>query len=137
MKYSNIEAVHDSSARAVPVGVSERARQTGTYLVVLAFGSSLPLWIQSLWVEATPASSVAGQQERGGEDQVRRTSFERREHVARGVADDELGANQLPDDGLDLRGLVRVWFDGHDEGAGYVRNIHIVKTTATATNVHI
>jgi alginate O-acetyltransferase complex protein AlgI len=47
-----------------PVGVSELDRQTGTYLFLLALGYSLPLWVQSLWVEATRVSSVAEQQER-------------------------------------------------------------------------
>ena len=47
-----------------PFGVSELDRQTGAYLFLLAFGYSVPLWIQSLWVDATRASSVAGQQER-------------------------------------------------------------------------
>ena len=80
---------------------------------------------------------VRWQQERGGEDQVRCSSSERREHGMRGVPDDELSANQFADDARDLHGLVRVGFDGSDEGAGYVRNIHIVSTIATATNVHI
>ena len=79
---------------------------------------------------------IAGREERGGEDQVRRSLMESREHDARGVADDELGANHVSDDGLHLRRLTRVGFDGHHEGAGYVRNIHTVSTTATATNVH-
>ena len=47
-----------------PFGVSELDRQTGVYLFLLAFGYSMPLWIQSLRVDATRGSSVAGQQER-------------------------------------------------------------------------
>jgi alginate O-acetyltransferase complex protein AlgI len=48
-----------------PFGVSELDRETGVYLFLLAFGYSVPLWIQSLWVDATRGTSVAEQQERG------------------------------------------------------------------------
>jgi hypothetical protein len=34
-----------------PFNVSLLDRQTGAYLFLLAFGYSVPLWIQSLWVE--------------------------------------------------------------------------------------
>jgi alginate O-acetyltransferase complex protein AlgI len=34
-----------------PFGVSDLDRQTGIYLFLLAFAYSVPLWIQSLWVE--------------------------------------------------------------------------------------
>ena len=42
-----------------PFGVSELDRQTGTYLFLLAFAYSVPLWIQSLWVEWSARSSTA------------------------------------------------------------------------------
>jgi alginate O-acetyltransferase complex protein AlgI len=48
-----------------PFGVSELDRETGVYLFLLAFGYSVPLWIQSLWADATRGTSVAEQQERG------------------------------------------------------------------------
>ena len=35
-----------------PFGVSELDRQTGLYLFLLAFVYSMPLWMQSVWVEA-------------------------------------------------------------------------------------
>jgi D-alanyl-lipoteichoic acid acyltransferase DltB (MBOAT superfamily) len=36
-----------------PFGVSDLDRQTGLYLFLLAFAYSVPLWLQSLWVEVT------------------------------------------------------------------------------------
>ncbi len=40
-----------------PFGVSDLDRQTGLYLFLLAFAYSVPLWLQSLWVEITHGSS--------------------------------------------------------------------------------
>jgi hypothetical protein len=39
-----------------PFGVSDLDRQTGLYLFLLAFAYSVPLWLQSLWVEVTHGS---------------------------------------------------------------------------------
>jgi alginate O-acetyltransferase complex protein AlgI len=41
-----------------PFGVSDLDRQTGLYLFLLAFAYSVPLWIQSLWVELAGRSSA-------------------------------------------------------------------------------
>jgi D-alanyl-lipoteichoic acid acyltransferase DltB (MBOAT superfamily) len=41
--------------RLSPFGVSELDRQTGAYLFLLAFVYSIPLWIQSVWVEVRRA----------------------------------------------------------------------------------
>ncbi len=41
-----------------PFGVSDLDRQTGVYLFLLALGYSVPLWVQSLWVEATRGSTA-------------------------------------------------------------------------------
>jgi D-alanyl-lipoteichoic acid acyltransferase DltB (MBOAT superfamily) len=40
-----------------PFGVSDLDRQTGTYLFLLAFLYSVPLWIQSVWVEVARGTS--------------------------------------------------------------------------------
>jgi hypothetical protein len=37
--------------RLSPFGVSALDRQTGLYLFLLAFLYSIPLWVQSVWVE--------------------------------------------------------------------------------------
>ena len=37
--------------RLSPFGVSDLDRQTGLYLFLLAFLYSIPLWVQSVWVE--------------------------------------------------------------------------------------
>jgi len=44
--------------RLSPFGVSELDRQTGAYLFLLAFVYSIPLWIQSLWVELRRAPAL-------------------------------------------------------------------------------
>jgi D-alanyl-lipoteichoic acid acyltransferase DltB (MBOAT superfamily) len=45
--------------RLSPFGVSELDRQTGAYLFLLAFLYSIPLWIQSAWVELQRAGVSA------------------------------------------------------------------------------
>jgi D-alanyl-lipoteichoic acid acyltransferase DltB (MBOAT superfamily) len=45
--------------RLSPFGVSDLDRQTGLYLFLLAFLYSIPLWVQSVWVEATRREPVA------------------------------------------------------------------------------
>ena len=47
-----------------PFGVSELDRQTGLYLFLLAFVYSVPLWVQSLWVETASRSEAATDAER-------------------------------------------------------------------------
>jgi D-alanyl-lipoteichoic acid acyltransferase DltB (MBOAT superfamily) len=42
-----------------PFGVNELDRQTGAYLFLLAFIYSLPLWVQSIWVELHRARAAA------------------------------------------------------------------------------
>ena len=44
--------------RLSPFGVSDLDRQTGLYLFLLAFLYSIPLWVQSLWVELSRRESV-------------------------------------------------------------------------------
>jgi alginate O-acetyltransferase complex protein AlgI len=41
-----------------PFGVSELDRQTGLYLFLLALAYSVPLWVQSVWVEVTRGSAT-------------------------------------------------------------------------------
>ena len=45
--------------RLSPFGVSDLDRQTGLYLLLLAFLYSIPLWVQSVWVELSRRESVA------------------------------------------------------------------------------
>ena len=45
--------------RLSPLGVSELDRQTGAYLFLLAFLYSIPLWMQSFWVEIGRARQTA------------------------------------------------------------------------------
>jgi alginate O-acetyltransferase complex protein AlgI len=46
-----------------PIGVSDLDRQTGLYLFLLALAYSVPLWVQSLWVEATRGAAAVEQPE--------------------------------------------------------------------------
>ncbi len=46
-----------------PFGVSDLDRQTGVYLFLLALAYSVPLWIQSVWVEATRGAAGVEQPE--------------------------------------------------------------------------
>jgi hypothetical protein len=41
-----------------PFGVSELDRQTGAYLFLLAFIYSVPLWVQSVWVELHRGAAI-------------------------------------------------------------------------------
>jgi hypothetical protein len=45
--------------RLSPFGVSTLDRQAGLYVFLLAFLYSVPLWIQSVWVEVHRASTAA------------------------------------------------------------------------------
>ena len=45
--------------RLAPWNSSPFDRQAGTYLFLLAFGYSLPLWVQSVWVEGHPGPDPA------------------------------------------------------------------------------
>jgi hypothetical protein len=47
-----------------PFGVSDLDRQTGFYLFLLALLYSVPLWIQSLWVETASGDKAATDSDR-------------------------------------------------------------------------